>query len=294
MDERERRRRRAKKRRAAAMSNKQGGHSGGNPLLVAVRRQLNSHEFTTFTNEGGDALDVRCQFFPPEAALYRNEDGDPRLTIRVHCSQPTHMFVAAPRAFDAREACNKTAVAAAVPQLEQLLADASLAYHGGCGLVVPYVAVPNAAVAADPMLAVGAIGSLLTSVHQLAPVMDDLIRTGHAAFDASTFAGPEWNPPEYESHLAMLDRRGLKETADHADRYTREVNRRLRRHAKRYGAGPDLAKRVLGQVGHSPRVLTALLFRNHVVAINARTDFKAHPAMLKEIDRLLRQERWST
>ena len=56
-------------------------------------------------------------------------------------------------------------------------------------------------------------------------------------------------------------------------------------------ADPDLAKRVLGRIGHSPRVLNAQLFRNQVVAINAQADHRAHPAMLQTLDRLLRQER---
>jgi len=294
MDEHEQRRRRAKKRRGAAMSNQQGGHSGGNPLLVAIRRELNGHQFTTFTTEGGNALDVRCQFFPPEAAHYRGEDGEPRLIVRVDCSQPGHVCFAAPSAFDARESCNKTAIAAAVPELEQQLGAAGLTYHGGYGVAVPYITVPNRTVAADPMLAIGAIRSLLNDTHQLAPVMDRLVRTGHAAFDASTFARPEWTLQEYDHHLALLDRRGQTETAEHAERYTREVERRFARFVKRYGLRRGLVKRVLGQVGHSPRVLTAQLFRNQVVAINAQADFKAHPAMLKEIDRLLRQERWRT
>ena len=288
MDEHERRRRRARKRRAAEMSQ---GVAGGNPLLAAVCRELDKHSFTAVSNSDGDAVHLDCWFFPPEDAHYRDEDGQPRVLVTINCSQPGHVYVAARNAFDVRDAVNKPAVADAVPRLEQLLADAGLAYHGGWGFVTPYVTVPNGDLAANPMLALGAIASLLKDAHQLAPVMDRLIRTGYASVDASTFTVPEWSPQEYEDHLAMLDRRGRNETREHTKRYDREVKRRLMRHSRRYGADPGLAKRVLGQIGHSPRVLNAQLFRNQVLAINARADHLAHPAMLQTLDRLLRQER---
>lgn len=288
MDERERRRRRARKRRAAEMNQ---GVAGGNPLLAAVCREIGKHGFTAVPNSDGDAVHLDCWFFPPEDAHYRDEDGQPRVLVTINCSQPGHVYVAAPNAFDVRDAVNKPAVADAVPRLEQLLADAGLAYHGGCGTVLPYVTIPKSDLAADPSLALKAIISVLTRVHQLSPVMDRLIRTGCADFDASTFAVPAWNRQEYEDHLTMLDRRGVNETAEHAERFSGEVKRRLMRHVRRYGADPGLAKRVLGQIGHSPRVLNAQLFRNQVLAINARADHLAHPAMLQTLDRLLRQER---
>lgn len=288
MDERERRRRRARKHRAAEINQ---GVAGGHPLLAAVCQEIAEHGFTAVPNSDGDAVHLDCWFFPPEDAHYRDEDGQPRVLVAIDCSQPGHVYVAAPNTFDVRDACNKTAITDAVPRLEQLLTDVGLAYHGGCGTVLPYVTVPNGDLAADPRLALRAIISVLTRVHQLSPVMDLLIRTGYAGFDASTFAVPEWNRQEYEDHLTMLDRRGVNETREHAERFSSEVKRRLMRHASCYDADPGLAKRVLGQIGHSPRVVNAQLFRNQVVAINARSDHRAHPAMLQTLDRLLRQER---
>lgn len=287
MDERERRRRRARKRRAAEMNQ---GVAGGNPLLAAVCQEIGKHGFTAVPNSDGDAVHLDCWFFPPEDAHYRAEDGQPRVPVAINCSQPSQIVFKAAVAFDIRDACDKVAIEAALPRLEQLI-DVRLACHGDGRFVAPYVTVPSGALATNPMLALGAIRSLLNDIHRLAPVMDRLIRTGYAGFDASTFAVPEWNRQEYEDHLTMLDRRGVNETREHAERFSSEVKRRLMRHARRYGADPGLAKRVLGQIGHSPRVVNAQLFRNQVVAINARSDHRAHPAMLQTLDRLLRQER---
>jgi hypothetical protein len=284
-------RRRPRKQWAAGTRNQTVGNAGGNPLLVAVCREFDEFSFTVVSDRDGDAVHLDCRFFPPEDAHYRDGDGQPRVLVTINCSQPGHVYVAAPNTFDVRDACNKTAITDAVPRLEQLLADVGLAYHGGRGFVVPYVPVPKGALAADPRRALGAIISLLSGIDQLASVMDRLIRTGYAGFDASTFAVPEPNRQECEDHLAMLRRRGTNETGEHADRYAREVERRLVRHARRYGADPGLAERVLGKIGRSPRVVNAVLFKNQVVVINARSDHQAHPAMLQALDRLLRQER---
>ena len=291
MDEAERRRRRARKRRVAEMSQ---GNAGGKSLLAIVCQEIEKHGFTARRGSHGDAVYITCQFYPPEDAHYRDERGQSQVVlVTINCSHPGQIVFEAAVAFDIRDACDKVAIEAELPRLEQF-ANVRLACHGGGGFVTPYMTVPNGAVAADPVLALGAIRSLLNDIHQLAPVMDRLIRTGCAVVNASTFAVPACTDQELDDHLAMLDRRGMREMAEHKECFTREVKRRLMRHARRHGADPDLAKRVLGRIGHSPRVLNAQLFRNQVVAINAQADHRAHPAMLQALDRLLEQERLST
>lgn len=285
------RRRRARKQWADRTRNQAVGNAGGNPLLVAVCREFDKRGFTELPGRDGDAIHVDCWYAPPEPAHYRDAYGQPRLQVTVGCSHPTHVYVAAPGAFDVGAACDKAAVAAAVPVLARELAHVKLAYYEASGVVLPYVRVPNADMAADPQLAFKAIARLLTGVHQLAPVMEGLIRSGHAVFDASTFASPKWTRQEHWHHLAMLHRLGLNDTAQHGWRYTREVIRRLRRHASRYGADPDRSKRILGEVGRSPSVVTAPVLGNRVVDVFTGSDHRAHPRMLKVLDRILRQER---
>lgn len=292
MNVEERRRRRARKQWANGRRNQADGNAGGNPLLVAVCREFDKRGFTDLPCRDGDAIHVDCWYAPPEPAHYRDVCGQPRLQVTVNCSHPTHVYVAAPGAFDVSAAGDKTAVAAAVPILHREVADVELSYNEGCGIVLPYVRVPNADMATDPMLAFKAIARLLTRVHQLAPVMESLIRTGHAVFDASTFSAAEWSRQEHRHHRETLHRIGLNETVQHRLRYIREIKRRLGRHAKLYGADPDRSKRVLGQVGCSPRVVTAPLLGNRVVEIYTGSDYRAHPRMLKVLDRILRQERW--
>ena len=291
MNVKERRRRWARKQWANGTRNQAVGNAGGNPLLVAVCREFDERGFTELPGRDGDAIHVDCWFAPPEPAHYRDAHGQPRLQVTVNCSHPTHVYVAAPGAFDVGAACDKAAVAAAVPLLAQELAHVELAYNEGSGIVLPHVRVPNADMAADPRLALMAIARLLTGVHHLAPVMEGLIRTGHAVFDASTFATAKWTRQEHKHHRATLLSLGRKETAQHGRRYTREVKRRLGRHASRYVADPDRCKRVLGQVGRSPSVVTAPLLGNRVVDVYTGSDYRAHPRMLKVLDRILRQER---
>jgi hypothetical protein len=291
MNVREYRLRRARKRRAKRMRNQAVGNAGGNPLLAAVCRVFDERGFTELPCRDGDAIHVDCWYAPPGPAHYKDGRGQARLEVTINCSHPTHVYVAAPGAFDVSPAIDKDAVAAAMPVLEQEVGGVELAYNEGSGVVTPYVRVPNAGMAANPMLAFEAIAYLLTRVHQLAPVMEGLIRTGHAAFDASTFASAAWTRQELRHHRATLHRRGLTETAQHGRLYTREVVRRLRRHASRYGADPGRTRRVLGQVGRSPSVVTAPLLGNRVVDVYTGSDYRAHPKMLKVLDRILRQER---
>jgi hypothetical protein len=291
MNVREYRLRLARERRAKGMRNQAVGNAGGNPLLAAVCREFEKRGFTELPCRDGDAIHVDCWYAPPEPPHYKDGRGQARLEVTINCSHPTHVYVAAPGAFDTRTARDKAAVAAAMPILEQEVGGVELAYNEGSGVVMPYVRVPNADMAANPMLAFKAIARLLTRVHQLAPVMEGLIRTGHAAFDASTFTSPEWTREEHRQHRATLHRRGLTETAQHGRLYTREVVRRLQRHARRYGADPGRTRRVLGQVGRSPSVVTAPLLGNRVVDVYTGSDYRAHPKMLKVLDRILRHER---
>ena len=260
------------------------------PVLKAVHQELCRHELSPRLNEAGNEIQMDCRYFPPEQAHYHNDDGEARPRVTFTCKAPDLICVAT-SVIDVRDACNKKAIAAAIPYIEKNLACTALAYHSGHGCVVPCIFLPSGDVTTDPSRVLEAICWLLTDLHQLMPSLKSLIRTGEVDFAEPPFAIPRGGRDEALSYVESLVSRAKTETDHYANRQERDMERRFRRFVRKHSVDSGFAKRVLGKLGNSPRVLLALLYQDHVAGIFAQTDFRAHAGNLKKLDRLLREER---